>query len=111
MNNVMNINGYRAVIQYDPDIEMFRGEFTGLNGSADFYADSVSALQVEGETSLKVFLDTCREKGIEPIKTYSGKFQVRVPEAIHKQAVDAANARGLSLNQFIATALEHELSA
>ena len=30
MNNIMVIDGYRAIIQYDPDIEMFRGEFTGL---------------------------------------------------------------------------------
>jgi predicted HicB family RNase H-like nuclease len=30
MNNMM-IEGYRAIIQYDPEIEMFRGEFTGLN--------------------------------------------------------------------------------
>lgn len=29
MNNIMIIDGYRAVIQYDPDIEMFRGEFIG----------------------------------------------------------------------------------
>ena len=48
MNNVMMINSYRAVIQYDPEIEMFRGEFTGLNGGADFYADRVPALRQEG---------------------------------------------------------------
>ena len=38
MNNVMTINGYLAIIMYDPDIEMFRGEFLGLNDGADFYA-------------------------------------------------------------------------
>ena len=32
MMNMMEINNYRAMIQYDPDIEMFRGEFVGLNG-------------------------------------------------------------------------------
>ena len=30
-------DGYKAVIAYDPEIEMFRGEFVGLNGAADFY--------------------------------------------------------------------------
>ena len=38
MVNIIEINGYRAIIQYDPEIEMFRGEFIGLNGGADFYA-------------------------------------------------------------------------
>ena len=109
-NNVMMINGYRAIIQYDPEFEMFRGEFTGLNGGADFYADSVCALRKEGEISLRVFLDTCREMGIDPVRAYSGKFQVRVPESMHKQAVDAAKARGISLDQLMTTALENELS-
>ena len=34
--NMMEINGFNAVIKYDPEIEMFRGEFVGLNGGADF---------------------------------------------------------------------------
>lgn len=110
MNNIMIIDGYRAVIQYDPDIEMFRGEFTGLNGGADFYADSVAKLRDEGKTSLRIFLDECQQRGIKPTKTYSGKFQVRLPEDLHKDAADAATAKGQSLNQFVATAIEHELS-
>ena len=36
--NTMTISGYQAVIAFDPDIQMFRGEFAGLNGGADFYA-------------------------------------------------------------------------
>ena len=47
--NTMTINGYQAVIMFDPDIEMFRGEFIGLNGSADFYARDVDGLHREGE--------------------------------------------------------------
>jgi len=57
MMNTMEINGYRAVIAYDPDIEMFRGEFTGLNGGADFYAKDIEVQKNEGALSLNVFLD------------------------------------------------------
>jgi len=34
----MKINACKAVINYDPEIAMFRGEFVNLNGGADFYA-------------------------------------------------------------------------
>ena len=44
MKNIMNINGYDAVINYDPEIEMFRGEFINLNGGADFYAADIKGL-------------------------------------------------------------------
>lgn len=57
--NMIEIHGYRAVVQYDPDIEMFRGEFVDLSGGADFYAKDIESLCKEGETSLKVFLDMC----------------------------------------------------
>jgi predicted HicB family RNase H-like nuclease len=78
MNNVMTINGYQAVINYDPEIQMFRGEFLGLNGGADFYARDVEGLQREGEISLKVFLEACAEDGVDPRKTFSGKFVLRI---------------------------------
>lgn len=61
MNNIMKINGYRAIARYDSEIEMFRGEFVGLNGGADFYSPSIEGLHHEGEISLKVFLEMCAE--------------------------------------------------
>ena len=102
----MEINGYRAVITYDPEIEMFRGEFTGVNGGADFYAKDIDTLKNEGATSLKVFLEMCAEDGIEPRKEYSGKFNVRVPAKLHADIVGAATAQGKSLNQWVSDTLD-----
>lgn len=79
MKNTMEINSYRAIIQFDPDIDMFRGEFVGLNGGADFYALDVAGLRQEGATSLKVFLEMCEEDGVEPRRGYSGRFNLRTP--------------------------------
>lgn len=67
--NTMTINGYRAVIAFDPDIEMYRGEFVGLNGGADFYAVDVESLQREGAISLRVFFDDCAHRHLVPSKT------------------------------------------
>lgn len=44
MNNVLEIDGHRAVVAFDPDVKMFRGEFLGLSGGADFYGASVDEL-------------------------------------------------------------------
>ena len=109
--NIMNIRGRRAIIQYDPDTDLLRGEFVGLNGGADFYAGTVPKLRVEGEKSLRVFLATCKAEGIEPRKSYSGKYQVRVPEQLHALAVEIAAAEGVSLNQLVQRAIEHEIHA
>ena len=101
----MEIGGYRAIIQFDPDIEMFRGEFVGLNGGADFYARDVSGLRRDGAMSLKVFLEMCEEDGVEPGRTYSGRFNLRIPSELHADVAAAAAAEGKSLNQWITDTL------
>ncbi|AUN95123.1 DNA repair protein [Pseudazoarcus pumilus] len=68
MQNTMTINDHLAVINYDPEVEMFRGEFVGLNGGADFYAASIGELHEEGARSLHTFLDVCRTRNIEPCR-------------------------------------------
>ncbi|MBP1203030.1 putative HicB family RNase H-like nuclease [Duganella sp. 1411] len=98
--NTMTIDGHRAVITFDPEIQMFRGEFLELNGGADFYAKDVRGLQREGKISLQVFLDACAEDGVEPRKSFSGKFSLRVDPSIHQAAAIAAAASGKSLNQW-----------
>ena len=110
MKNITEIKGYRAIIQFDPNIDMFRGEFVGLNGGADFYARDIAGLKTEGEASLNVFLAMCREDGVEPGKQYSGKFNVRIPPELHETIAAAAAADGKNLNQWIADELRHSVA-
>lgn len=101
MNNTMKFKGgYKAVIAYDPDIEMFRGEFIGLNGGADFYAKDVEMLKKEGQISLDVFLEMC-EKDKVPPKKPQGKFALRLDQETYYNVSTAAAANGMSLNQWI----------
>jgi len=105
MKNVLDFpDDYSAVIGYDSELEMFRGEFVGLNGGADFYATDLEGLKREGALSLKVFLDECAARSIEPKKA-KGKFALRLDQNIYRQATIAAAASGKSLNQFITEAV------
>ena len=111
MKNVMEFEGgYKAVIAYDSEIEMFRGEFFGLNGGADFYAKDIDGLKHEGEISLRVFLEMCEEEGVPPRKS-GGKFALRLDPETYQQAGFAAKAEGVSLNQWIARVVKEAASA
>ena len=105
MNNVVEISGEKAVVAFDPEIRMLRGEFVGLNGGADFYAENVHDLIEEGRKSLAVYFEMCREKGIEPRRKFSGRFNVRLDPDDHAAAVFAAVAAGKSLNEWIVGAI------
>jgi predicted HicB family RNase H-like nuclease len=105
----MKINDYKAIIKYDPTIDQFRGEFIGLNGGADFYATTIEQLREEGKASLKVFLEICKEEGINPCKEYSGKFNLRVPPELHAEIAAKAAAEGKSLNKCVTDLLDEAL--
>lgn len=110
MNNIMNIKGYKALITYDNEIEMFRGEFTNLNGGADFYANNVQALHQEGEKSLQIYLDVCKEKNINPKKEFSGNLPLRISPELHAQLAETAKTQGVSINQLIQKSMEKALT-
>ena len=102
MMNVMEIHGVKAVIAFDPEINMFRGEFVGLNGGADFYSTDIAGLRREGETSLQVFLDMCAEEGVSPYRKTSGRLNLRLSQELYDKAAILARASGKSLNAWIA---------
>ena len=77
--NLMIVDEYSAKIEYDPELDLFRGEILGLSGVADFYGKNPKELRTEFKRSLKVFLEVCKEKGIEPRRHFSGKFNLRIP--------------------------------
>ena len=103
--NVMTVDGFHATIEFDPDLDMFRGEILGLNGGADFYGKNPKELRAEFKRSLQVFLAVCAEKGIEPRRHFSGKFNLRIPPELHEKLAIAAQAQGKSINTLAQEAL------
>jgi predicted HicB family RNase H-like nuclease len=105
--NLMSVNGYQATIEFDPELDLFRGEILGLNGGADFYGKSPKELRAEFKRSLQTFLDVCAEKGIEPKRNYSGKFNLRIDPELHEKLAIAAQAKGKSINALAQDALRN----
>ena len=104
--NTMTLEGYQAKIEYDSELDLFRGEILGLAGGADFYGRNPKELRTEFKKSLHVFLEVCREKGIEPRRHYSGKFNLRIPPELHEQLAIVAQAEGKSINTLAQEAIQ-----
>ena len=109
--NLMTVDGYQAKIDYDGETDQFRGEILGLSGGADFYGSSPEELRREFKKSLGVFLEVCKEQGIEPRRDYSGKFNLRIPPELHEKLVMTAEAQGKSLNSLAQEALQRSVTA
>ncbi len=108
--NTMTVEGFTAKIEYDPDLDAFRGEIMGLNGGADFFGKNPRELRAEFKKSLQVFLEVCREKGIEPRRSYSGKFNLRITPELHERLAIVAQAEGKSINALAQDALQKRVA-
>lgn len=108
--NVMTVDGYQAKIDYDPDLDLFRGEILGLNGGADFYGKNPEELRAEFQKSLAIYLEVCAEKGIEPRRSFSGKFNLRISPELHEKLAIAAQAEGKSINTLTQEAIQERIA-
>lgn len=108
--SIMTVDGFTAKIEYDADLDSFRGEIMGLNGGADFHGKNPKELRAEFKKSLQVFLDVCREQGIEPRRSYSGKFNLRISPELHERLAIVAQAEGKSINAVTQEALQKRLA-
>ena len=109
--NVMTVGEYHAKIEYDEELDLFRGEILGLSGGADFYGKNPKELRAEFKKSLEVFLEVCKEKGIEPRRHFSGKFNLRISPELHERLALAAQAQGKSINSLAQEALQERVAS
>ncbi|MGS0759474.1 toxin-antitoxin system HicB family antitoxin, partial [Roseateles sp. GG27B] len=64
----------------------FRGEILGLNGAADSYGKNPKEFRcAEFKKSLQIFLEVCKEKGLQPRRNCSGKFNLCMPLELHEK--------------------------
>ena len=99
------MDGYQAKIDDDEETDQFRGEILGLSGGANFYGSSAEELRREFKKSLEVFLEVCKEQGIEPRRHDEGKFNLRIPPEIHEKLAMTAEAQAKSLHSLAQEAL------
>jgi predicted HicB family RNase H-like nuclease len=109
--NLMTVDGYHAKIDYDEELDQFRGEILGLSGGADFYGSSAEELRREFKKSLDVLLEVCKEQGIEPHRNFSGKLNLRIPPERHQKLAMSAEVQGKSLNTLAQEALQRSVTA
>ncbi len=104
----MRYDDFIAKIDFDDEEKLFHGLVVNTADAIDFYGSSVKELQREFKKSIDVYHQVCKEKGIEPSKPFSGRFNLRLTPEQHRLISAAAAAAGMSLNQWVAETLEEE---
>ena len=98
---------YKIELCPDPDEGGFTVSIPTLKGCISVGETAEEALDMIAEAK-ELWLETALEEGWpipepqeEEIKTYSGKFVVRLPRYLHRRLAELAENEGTSLNQLI----------
>ena len=110
MNSIMEYCGYRAVIYYDQEDDMFVGEVLGLNDFLNFYGNTTKELHESFCQGIDNYIELCKEKGKKPEKEYKGTFNVRISPELHKRLSEEAKSNNITLNQQVKLILQEHCS-
>lgn len=104
--SVMTYKGYQGRFEYDPVADIFHGEIMHINDVVTFQGRSIDELKSALADSVEDYLEFCAEEGKVPEKPYSGRFNVRIRPEIHQRIAAEAARNGVSLNSWVAQALD-----
>lgn len=107
MKDYLEYKGYLGTVNYSANDKVFYGKLEGINDLVNFEADNVSDLEAGFKEAVKDYLETCKELGKTPEKTYKGIFNVRVPSSIHKNIAMLAAKKGIKLNDLVNQSLDY----
>ena len=108
--NTLTYKGYVGSVAFSEKDNVFFGKVEGINGLVNFEGESVRELTVAFHEAVDDYLAYCKEEGIEPHKSYSGSLNVRLSPELHSRVAVLAKQAGVSINAFIKSAVERQVS-
>lgn len=106
---MLHYKNYSGIVEYDDEGKIFTGEVFGLRDVITFQGRSPEELENSFQRSIDFYLELCAEDGVEPDRAFSGRFNIRIDPAIHRQLAARAAQNRVSLNQWVADTLIHAL--
>jgi predicted HicB family RNase H-like nuclease len=107
---MLKYKGYVGIAEYDDAGKIFTGEVVGLTAVITFQGRTPEELEASFRESIDLYLEMCQEDGIKPEKTYSGRFNVRIDPALHRELAVKALQEKKSINDLVNDALRRCLA-
>jgi len=108
---MMEYKGYIGKVEIDDEVGVLYGEVINVRDVITFEGTSVEEVQQAFHESVDDYLEFCAERGESPEKPFSGKFVLRLPEELHRQAYIQAKLKNKSLNSWVTDVLQSVLNS
>jgi predicted HicB family RNase H-like nuclease len=101
----MNYRGCEAVVEFDEEDRLFTGRVINTADIITFDGTTVAEIEQSFRAAVDEYLEDCARLGKMPNKSFSGRFNLRIPPELHRQAALLAARHHTSLNDLVEQAI------
>ncbi len=105
MKNRLEHKGYFGSVEYSADDNVLHGRILNIRDIVTYEGQAVGDLKENFIQAVEGYLRMCAELNQEPNKPASGRFLVRIPPELHRDAQVKAVQENTSLNEIMTKAL------
>ena len=110
MKDILQYKDFIGSVHFSSDDEIFFGKIEGIDDLVTFEGATVKQISKSFKEAVEDYIEICKQTGKKIFKSYRGSFNIRIPSSLHKKAVQKSHMLGISLNQLVKNAIEHEVT-
>jgi predicted HicB family RNase H-like nuclease len=104
--NKLTYKGYTGTIEASIEDNCLHGQILFIEDIITYEGTTVEDIKASFKEAVNRYLVYCKETGKPANKPYSGTFNVRVGQDIHRKAAEIAYHRGITLNDFVTQSIQ-----
>lgn len=98
---MLKYKNYIGHVVFDDEADIFHGEIINTRDVITFQGSTVDEVKKSFVDSIEDYLAFCAERGENPDKPFSGKFNLRLSPELHQKAFLLAQEKETSLNAWV----------
>ncbi len=109
-DKILNYKNYHGSMEVSIEDGFIHGRILYIRDVITYESPDVAGVKAAFQNAVDSYLQFCEEVGDKPEKPFSGSFNVRISQTLHREAVIAADNAGISLNRWVEDAIRDKLS-
>lgn len=106
----LTYKGYTGTIEASIEDGCLHGQLLFITDIITYEGNTVEEIKTSFEEAVDHYLAYCQETGKPANKPYSGTFNVRVGQELHRKAVEVAYHQGINLNDFVVQSIKNSIA-
>lgn len=107
----LKYKGYIGSVEFSEEDSCLFGKVLGMSKDCITYeGETIGELKRDFEGAIDDYIASCKARGVEPRKAFSGTLNIRISPEIHSRIAVLAQEAGTTINSFIKSALENQLN-